>query len=57
MRPAEQIPEPTQLAQLASQVHEMFLAYVEAGFSQYQACVLLGAWLAAAGAAGTNTEG
>ena len=51
-------PEPlTQLAEGAAQAHELFLAYVGAGFTRQEALQLLVAILAAAFAASPRQEG
>lgn len=38
----------------ATATREMFQAWVAAGFSEFQACVIIGTWLAASGNAGTE---
>lgn len=40
---ANRMPEPmTQMAEAAAQLHEMFTAYTEAGFTEQQALYLVG---------------
>lgn len=46
----------TALEAAASSQREIFQAYVKAGFSEFQACVIIGTWLAALGSAGTETN-
>lgn len=53
----EQAPEPSPLAEAFLAMHEMFLSMVAAGFSEYQACVMLGSWMAASGQAGSGSNG
>jgi len=46
---------PTALMQMALISREMHQAYVAAGFSSFEACVIIGHWMAASGSAGTGT--
>jgi hypothetical protein len=54
MTPAP-LPSPMLEAMIA--VHELYLAAVAAGFSEYQACVMLGSWMAATGQGGSGSSG
>jgi len=39
----------TPLSDVANNLHEMFRAMIDAGFSEKQACLILGNWLAGQG--------
>lgn len=45
---------PSPLLEGFQAMHEMFLTLVAAGFSEYQACLILGTWMAATGQGGTG---
>lgn len=50
MHDDEEVPmDDTPLATMWVQMHEMFRQAREAGFTEYQACVILGTWLAGLG--------
>lgn len=46
MEQQESVPHLTQLAQGAAMLHELFLSYLEAGFTETQALNLIGIMLA-----------
>jgi hypothetical protein len=52
-----QAPGPTPMLEAMLAVHELYLAAVGAGFSEYQACVMLGSWMAATGQGGSGSSG
>lgn len=37
------------LIELSAQIHEMFVSYVSVGFTEWQACRIIGVWLAELG--------
>jgi hypothetical protein len=39
----------TPFGEAVAQVHEMFLSFLAAGFTEYQACMILGSFLASTG--------
>jgi len=47
----------TPLADLWRNLHEMFLEATRAGFSKYEAAVVIGSWLAATGQGGQTDDG
>lgn len=58
--PEDGAPEPTDPITAAQEgalaIHSMFLNYVAAGFSEHQACVIIGTWLAVIGQGGRGDE-
>ncbi len=38
-------PTPTPMLEAALIMREMFTSYLEAGFSEYQACIICGVWM------------
>jgi hypothetical protein len=51
--PAPPLDPMTALAEMAATVHTLFEAYKAAGFTDYQACVILGTWMATTGQGGS----
>lgn len=52
----EQMSPLSPLGEEAARIHENFLAFVEGGFTEYQACVIIGTMFAGIGQGGRDRD-